>query len=94
VEDPFLPVAEAFTRTAQVYDEFGRDHPNLDRMRRKVRQHMLAQLEPGDRVRELNSGTGADAVYLAMNGFAVHATDLSPGMTAQMLSKIDAYQPS
>jgi ubiquinone/menaquinone biosynthesis C-methylase UbiE len=92
VEDPFLPVAEAFTRKAQVYDEFGRDHPNLDRMRRKVRQHMLAHLEPGDRVLELNAGTGADAAFLAMNGFVVHATDLSPGMTAQIQSKIDSYR--
>jgi len=81
-------VAEAFSRKALVYDEFGRGHLNLERMRSKVRSHLLACLRAGDKVLELNAGTGGDAVYLAQRGFRVHATDISPGMLAQIEAKI------
>jgi ubiquinone/menaquinone biosynthesis C-methylase UbiE len=81
-------IAEAFSRKALVYDEFGRGHLNLARMRSKVRHHLLACLQAGDRVLELNAGTGGDAVYLARRGFHVHATDISPGMLARIEEKI------
>lgn len=83
-------VAEAFSRKALVYDEFGRGHLNLERMRSKVRYHLLACLRAGDRILELNAGTGGDAVYLARRGFHVHATDISPGMLAQIEEKVNS----
>lgn len=83
-------VAEAFSRKALVYDEFGQGHLNLERMRSKVRSHLLACLRAGDQVLELNAGTGGDAVYLARRGFHVYATDISPGMLARIEAKIQS----
>jgi len=70
-----------------VYDAFGEAHPNLGRMRQKVRQHVLAHLRTGDRILELNAGTGADAAFFASLGFNVLATDVSPGMVAAIEQK-------
>ncbi len=92
MDDHFSQVAAGFSGKARVYDDFGRDHPNLTRMRGIVYAHVLRFLRPGERMLELNAGTGADAAYFAGRGFAVHATDLAPGMTAAMAEK--ARQPA
>lgn len=84
----WLPVAEAFGRKAKVYDTFGQNHPNLARMRLKVRAQVESLLAPGSRLLEINAGTGADAAYFADRGYRVHATDLSPGMLEQIREKI------
>jgi ubiquinone/menaquinone biosynthesis C-methylase UbiE len=86
-EQQSAAVAEAFSRKALVYDAFGQGHPNLERMRRRVREHILGYLRPGDRLLELNAGSGADAAYFAGLGYRVHATDLAPGMLAEMQAK-------
>lgn len=88
MSEDFSQVAEAFSRKALVYDDFGVDHENLTRMRQTVYAQVLASLEPGDRILELNAGTGADAVFFARQGFHVHATDISPGMVEQTKAKI------
>ena len=80
-------VAEAFGRKARVYDDFGRQHPNLERMRAKVRAHVQQLLPPGGRLLEINAGTGADACYFAGQGYWVHASDLSPEMVAEIRAK-------
>lgn len=80
-------VAEAFSRKALEYDVFGRDHPNLTRMRERVYAHLDAPLPPGARILELNAGTGTDALRLARRGYHVHATDLAPGMVAAIEQK-------
>ncbi len=82
-------VAEAFSRKALVYDAFGQDHPNLTRMRELVYRELTASVRPNGRILELNAGTGADAAYLARLGFHVHATDIAPGMLAQISDKIE-----
>ncbi len=86
---PYEDVAAAFSRKALVYDEFGRDHPNLQRMRERVYGAVLEHTQPPARILELNAGTGADAAFLAMQGFSVHATDLAPGMVVQIRQKIE-----
>lgn len=82
-------IAEAFGRKAQLYDTFGEGHPQLARMRAKVRDSVEARLPPGARLLEINAGTGADAAYFAARGYNVHATDLSPGMVAAIQEKIE-----
>lgn len=89
--DHYERVAQAFSSKARVYDDFGRDHPNLERMRRQVYGHVLRFTPPGARILEINAGTGADAVFFARQGFSVHATDLSPGMVATIQGKIERY---
>ena len=88
--DDFEPIAEAFSRKARLYDEFGSDHPNLDHIRHKVYRHLLTYHPPGKRLLEINAGTGADAVYLARQGLYVHATDIAPGMLAAISQKVEA----
>jgi ubiquinone/menaquinone biosynthesis C-methylase UbiE len=87
---PWEQVGEAFGRKAWLYDSFGREHPNLARMRAKVRAHVEALLSPGASLLEINAGTGADAAYFAQRGYSVHATDLSAGMVAQIRQKISS----
>jgi SAM-dependent methyltransferase len=80
-------VAAAFSRKAGVYDAFGRDHANLQRMREKVYAQVMRWTLPGSHILELNAGTGLDAVALVERGYRVHATDIAPGMVAQMEHK-------
>jgi ubiquinone/menaquinone biosynthesis C-methylase UbiE len=87
-------IADAFSRTAEKYDRFAEDHPNLTRMRRVVADHLLNLLQPGDRILELNAGSGTDAVALAQRGFRVHATDIAPGMLARLRDKVAEMQLS
>jgi ubiquinone/menaquinone biosynthesis C-methylase UbiE len=87
--DHFAAVAEAFSRKATIYDEFGRDHPNLSRMRARFYAHITAVMPRGGRLLEINSGTGQDAVELVRRGFHVHATDIAPGMLAEIAAKIE-----
>lgn len=89
-EDPV--VAEAFSLTAEKYDLFALDHPNLTRMRNKVYAHLNRQMLPGQSILELNCGSGIDAVYLAQLGYRVHATDISPGMLARLKNKREGLQ--
>lgn len=88
MNDHDLRVAAAFSRTAEKYDRFAQDHPNLSRMRAKVYAHLLGLLQPEAHVLELNAGTGTDAVYLAQHGFTVHATDIAPGMLGRARAKV------
>ena len=81
-------VSQAFARKATVYDAFGEGHENLARMRRRLYDHIQALVPPGARLLELNAGTGLDAVRMVERGYRVHATDLSPGMVAQIQAKI------
>lgn len=91
--DPsFRPVvAEAFSLTAEKYDQFALDHPNQTRMRHKVYAHLSRYLQPGERILELNCGTGIDAAYLAQQGYQVHATDISTGMLERLAAKRDQF---
>lgn len=82
--------AEGFSRKAGLYDAFGQDHPNLERMRARVRAHVHGLAPAGGRLLELNAGTGGDAAYFAQAGWSVLATDIAPGMLAAIGEKIRA----
>jgi ubiquinone/menaquinone biosynthesis C-methylase UbiE len=81
-------IAEAFSRTAEKYDAFAKEHPHLTRMRNKVYDHIGQYLPPGSNILELNAGTGTDAVQLAQRGYSVHATDIAPGMLDRLRDKM------
>jgi ubiquinone/menaquinone biosynthesis C-methylase UbiE len=84
-------IAEAFSRTAEKYDRFAEDHPNLARIRARVYRHFSQYLAPGSHILELNAGTGTDAVHLAQQGYKVHATEIAPGMIQRIESKINQH---
>ncbi|HLG31838.1 MAG TPA: class I SAM-dependent methyltransferase [Ignavibacteriaceae bacterium] len=77
----------AFTKQSVVYDKYEEGNLVLKWMREQVRNQALKFLKPGDRILELNSGTGADAEFFAQKGFSVYCTDLSDGMIEQMKKK-------
>ena len=85
----FATVAEAFSLTAEKYDNFAIDHPHLTRLREKATNHIAKQLKSGESILELNAGTGIDAADLARKGFRVHATDISPGMLARAAARTE-----
>lgn len=87
----YSAVADAFSRKATVYDAFGENHPNLDRMRQRVYDHISSVQQAGAHLLELNAGTGTDALALIKRGFRIHATDLAPGMLAEIKSKIETH---
>ncbi|HET9224056.1 MAG TPA: class I SAM-dependent methyltransferase [Roseiflexaceae bacterium] len=57
-------------------------------MRQAVWWRLDACFRPGDRVLELNCGTGADAIHLARRGVRVLATDIAPAMLELTRAKV------
>ena len=88
VDNRVETIAEAFSRTAEKYDAFAKDHPHLTRMRNKVYDHISRYLPRGSSILELNAGTGTDAVQLAQRGYFLHATDVAPGMLDRLRDKV------
>ena len=85
-------IKEAFSRQSLIYDDYEIEHPILRFMRQEVRLHVMNFLREGDKILELNSGTGTDAVFFAGKGFKVHATDISEGMILQLKNKATKHQ--
>jgi len=59
-------------------------------MRRAVWRRLDQCFQPGDRILELNCGTGEDAIHLARRGVRVLATDRSEAMLAVASRKVEA----
>jgi ubiquinone/menaquinone biosynthesis C-methylase UbiE len=85
--ETFAVVADAFSRQSKNFDAYEEHNPILQWMRSVVHQHMLNFIHPGDRMLELNAGTGIDAVFFAERGVHVHATDIASGMIEQLREK-------
>lgn len=88
--DSLDDINTAFSRQSEGYDAYDQSNPILLWMRQRVYNHVFEFLKPGERVLEINAGTGIDAVRFAQYGCTVHATDLSEGMIRQMRKKITA----
>jgi SAM-dependent methyltransferase len=82
-------VASAFDRAADDYDRFTEGVIG-GVLRAIVHERLRARCRPGDRMLEINCGTGEDAVWLARQGCHVVATDVSAGMLAVARRKVDA----
>jgi len=81
--------AAAFDSFAADYDRSFTASAIGQRMRAAVWRRLDAAFRPGERVLELNCGTGEDAVHLARRGVRVLATDVSPAMLAMARAKVD-----
>jgi ubiquinone/menaquinone biosynthesis C-methylase UbiE len=81
-------VAEAFNGQSVIFDEIYSFNSIVSYKRERVRTHLLKWLKPGERVLELNAGTGEDAVFLGKLGHHVHATDISTGMQEKLKRKV------
>jgi SAM-dependent methyltransferase len=74
------PPASPFDAMAAGYDDSFTHSRIGTLMRQAVWRRLDARFQPGDRLLELNCGTGEDAVHLARRGIHVLATDISPAM--------------
>ncbi|HVY74972.1 MAG TPA: methyltransferase domain-containing protein, partial [Puia sp.] len=83
-------VALAFTRQAEVFDDLFSDNTIVQYKRKRVRALLRELLPEPSNVLELNSGTGEDALWLASQGYMVHATDIAPGMQQVLHYKVKA----
>lgn len=88
MDDPVHQVATAFSLTAEKYDRFAEDHPNLTRIHSIVYAHLFKHLSPAAHILEINAGTGTDAIHLAQHAFFVYATDIAPGMLERLQEKV------
>lgn len=75
-------MAAAFDAVAASYDEVFTSSPIGRAQRQAVWEEMERAFTPGQRILELNCGTGEDAIHLAARGVAVTACDASEAMLA------------
>jgi SAM-dependent methyltransferase len=80
--------ASAFEALAQDYDRQFTDTFMGRLFRQAVWSRLEAAFRPGDRVLELNCGTGEDAIFLARRGVQVVATDNSLTMLQVAQDKV------
>jgi len=84
-----MDLAAPFDRMAADYDRSFTEGTIGQRVRAAVRRRLQAAFRPGERVLELNCGTGEDAVHLASRGIRVLATDVSTEMLAMARAKVE-----
>jgi SAM-dependent methyltransferase len=85
-----------FDDIADAYDEIFTESPIGQAQRHLIWREMDRSFKPGDRILELNCGTGIDAVYLSQKDIAVDACDASPQMVEKArlrLSRISLGAP-
>lgn len=78
-----------FDTIAEKYDQTFEGNLVTQRLRPIVWQSLLKHFRTGDRILELNSGTGTDAIFLAEHGIAVTATDASFKMLELAKQKVE-----
>jgi ubiquinone/menaquinone biosynthesis C-methylase UbiE len=86
-----LEARHAFDKQSSLFDDLYKNNSIIQYKRERVREQALRYLRPGDRILELNAGTGEDAVYFAEKGMYVHATDISERMQEVLSKKIDNF---
>jgi SAM-dependent methyltransferase len=79
---PFDALAETYDQTF-TFSRIGRVQ------REAVTREMDSVFRPGQRVLEINCGTGVDALHLATRGVAVLACDVAPGMIGVARQRAD-----
>jgi SAM-dependent methyltransferase len=79
-------VSEAFSRQSPMFDALD-EAPLIQWVRSRVRAATMRWLRPGQRMLEINCGTGIDSLWFAEQGLHVTATDDAPGMLAELERK-------
>lgn len=94
VTENLHPASRAFDAIAKVYDSLFTTSLIGRSQRSAVWRKAERVFRPGDRVLELNCGTGEDALFLAHRGVAVYACDASGEMIAQARARKAIEAPS
>lgn len=85
-----IPPAAPFDAIARIYDRVFSNSAIGRAQRKAVWDEMGRVFQPGQRILEINCGTGIDAVHLALRGIQVDACDSSPEMIAQARQRIES----
>ncbi len=80
---------DSFNKIAGSFDEDDKSNEILQWMRNAVYEIYLSYFEKGQKVIELNAGTGIDALFLASQGIRVFATDISDEMISRLTDKVE-----
>lgn len=80
--------AEAFNKQSSVFDAIYSPNVIIQYKRERVRMHVEKFLKRESKILELNAGTGEDAIYFAMKGHYVHATDIAEEMQNVLKQKV------
>jgi len=80
--------AEAFNKQSSVFDKIYSPNIIIQYKRKRVREHVEIFLKPQSNILELNAGTGDDAIYFALKGHRVHATDIAENMQDVLMRKV------
>jgi SAM-dependent methyltransferase len=88
VRSPLSTPRSPFDEMAADYDRQFTESAIGRLMRRAVWRRIDAHFRPGDRVLELNCGTGEDAVHMGLRGVRVLATDVAPAMLQVARDKV------
>ncbi|NEU07715.1 class I SAM-dependent methyltransferase [Flavihumibacter sp. R14] len=86
-----IQAEQAFDKQSAVFDELYTANPIIQYKRSRVRDLVLKYVKRGNKILELNAGTGEDAVYFAEKGMYVHATDISEGMQEVLRMKAERH---
>jgi ubiquinone/menaquinone biosynthesis C-methylase UbiE len=89
MEDYLIHTRNSFDKIAGTFDEEDISNEILQWMRNVVYDVYFSCFRKGDRLLEINAGTGIDAVHLASKGITVFATDISPEMIHKLKIKIE-----
>ncbi|MBL0044973.1 MAG: class I SAM-dependent methyltransferase [Flavobacteriales bacterium] len=81
-------VQDAFSRQSPVFDSID-EEPMIQWVRTRVRAEVMKWFKPGDRLLEINCGTGIDSIWFSQKGLHVTATDNALGMLAELNHKQD-----
>ena len=84
-------VASAFNKQAPLFDKLYATDTIIQYKRKRVRDPVMQWLQPGSDILELNAGTGDDAIFFALQGHTVHATDISGTMQERLAKKTKKY---
>jgi ubiquinone/menaquinone biosynthesis C-methylase UbiE len=79
---------KAFSKQSAIFDDLYSSNIIIQYKRQRVRDHAQQWLNPNSKILELNAGTGEDAIWLAQQGYTVHATDISKGMQEKLVQKV------
>ncbi len=87
------PILAPFDYIARTYDEVFTDSPIGRAQRESVWRELDRCFRPGQRILELNCGTGVDAVHLAERGVEVLACDAAPRMIEVARRRLSSLSP-
>jgi ubiquinone/menaquinone biosynthesis C-methylase UbiE len=82
----------AFDKQSAIFDETYANNVIVTYKREATRSHFERHIKSGNKILELNAGTGQDSIHFAQKGYLVHATDISEGMLHQLQQKVSALQ--